>query len=327
MIKKKVNGVQVVGMEADDLKYTHERVDFRVTDKNKILGIARFDSMKDYIDFFDNDVTKGSKEGRCSTNPKGYCGEIDDGKDDKHTKWVFGKYEGFNSAELVRKTALEGKCPRSVNTYVKRFRKELEAQGLYELPQEEISCKKQRVWCDDGAELDIDAVMSGDPDYWVKTLRNGKYRVVRLVVNYSASFNNNATTFAKTLAMTYVTAEIIEQLGYGVEIYATACCRSPYSNSLEEQATLFPLKRTQEPLDIQRMGFVGVVGFFRYYTFANENELFGNFNGSCRLASKEMQAFLGADVYITTSWSQGDQALVVRKAIEKITGKELSNGK
>ena len=334
---KLISKPPINGKEDNKPTYIHDSVKLRMLeintnqwgDKlkkpvNHVLACKEFKNMSDFIDFYKN-LPEDAFDGRSSRHTKGYADKVNRYKtSERSKKWTFGKIAGFSDPNEVTEKAMSGKCPRIVKNYIKKYKNKLEEQGLYNLPNEDVSCKKKRVWTDDGAELDIDAVMSGDPNYWVTSRRDGKYRVVRLVVNYSASWKNDQKTFAKTIAMMYVTAELIEQLGYGVEIYASDVCWSHENKNVDERAFLIPLKKVQEPLDIERLGFIGAVGFFRYHSFAVANELFGYFNGRCMQATQEMQDFMGADVYITTSWgadnSTEKQALNITKAIDKLKG-------
>jgi hypothetical protein len=300
-----------------DMQYIHEKVEFRITDSNKVLAKAQFDDMDDFMSFYDNEVSTATMEGRASDHPKGYCGQI---KPRGESAWTFGTYKGFDNADDLKDKCLSGQSPKAIKRYIKKFREELKQDGLYHLPDEVVSCKRRRVWTDEGADLDIDAVMSGDPNYWVNVKRDGKFRIVRLVVNYSASGGNDEKTFAKTIASALVTAEIIETLGYGVEIYGASACRTRYQKHIDERVMLMPLKRCTEVLDMERLGYVGSVGHFRYFGFGIEGELFGDWNGSASHVSTELQDYMGADVYISTSWGENDkQSLLIRKAIEKLT--------
>ena len=165
--------------------------------------------------------------------------------------------------------------------------------------------------------------MCGDTEYWRTTRRDGQYRVVRLVINFAMSGDNKADSFAKLLAMTYVTAEILDAKGYGLEIYGMFNCHTNMSKTpyLNEQCIMIPLKKAQEGLDIERIGVVGIVGFFRHVTWIIGNNLFGYFNGSARKVTDAMQAFSGADILIENTWIRGDetrQVMNISKALESL---------
>lgn len=306
-----------------DKVYLHDSVDVRVVHKEsgsecdpRMLMLREFNNVAEIVDFVDN--CPKDAYGRSESHGKGYASDVSD--DDPN--WRFGTYK---TLERTRKALEEGRCSKLVKDYIEQYRDKLKADGLYDTPDElKDSVKRRRVWREEGAELDIDAVMSGDPNYWVKTVRNGKMRIVRLVVNYSFSGGNNASESSKLLALCYCVAEILESLGYGVEIYGGQFCHSPYTFKAEgnrhEQGSIVPLKTVQQPLDLQRIGSASVTGLFRYFGFVMDNELFGNFNGRCLAPSKEWLAYIGCDVLVDTSWSRGDQTTKVKKIIDRLKG-------
>ena len=203
------------------------------------------------------------------------------------------------------------------------YRDKINAENIHDLQDSVQSIKRVTRFTDDGAELDIDRVMCGDTEYWRTTRRDGKYRVVRLVINFAMSYNNKADSFAKLLAMTYVTAEILDAKGYGLEIYGmfNSHTRTGWESYLNEQCIMIPLKKTQEGLDIERIGVVGIVGFFRHVSWIIANNLFGYFNGTARQVTDEMKAFSGADVLVENTWTRGDtakQVMNISKALESL---------
>tara|TARA_R100000458_G_C8273211_1_gene248061 strand:+ start:813 stop:1769 length:957 start_codon:yes stop_codon:yes gene_type:complete len=235
-------------------------------------------------------------------------------------EWTFGKLKGYNNKASVRDCIDKGKAHPKVMTYINKYRRELQEDGLYDVPDEMKSVKRKRRWSEDGGELDIDRVMTGDPNYWVTSSRDGKQRIVNIGVNYSMSSDNNSTQFPRLLAMAFCTAEIVERLGYGVEITGI---RANYStsgwNSSWERGFTFPLKKSQEPLDINRIGSISLVGFFRYYSFLIGNILYKDGCGRCTETSDDMTAFAGADIVVENKWlSNGKQEHYVKKALARI---------
>ena len=303
--------------------YLHDSVDVRVVRKEdgdkgspRMLMLREWKNIAEIVDFAD----KCPKDayGRNSDHKKGYGTSVD--ADDK--RWRFGTYK---TLERTRIALQKGKCSKEVSDYIDEYRDKLKADGLYDTPDElKDSVKRRRVWREEGAELDIDAVMSGDPNYWVKTVRNGKMKIVRLVVNWAFSGGNSASESAKLLALCYCVAEILEQLGYGVEIYGGQYCYSPHcfpaKGNRHEQGSIVPLKTVQQPLDLQRIGSASITGLFRYFGFVMDNELFGDFNGRCMSPSKEWLAYIGCDVLVDTSWSRGSQTTKVKKIIDRLKG-------
>ena len=233
-------------------------------------------------------------------------------------RWTFGKLSGYDNEQAVRDCAEKGKAHPRVMTYINKYRQELQEDGLYDVPDEMKSVKRKRRWSEDGGELDIDRVMTGDPNYWVTSRRDGQQRIVNVGINYSMSADNSATQFPRLLAMAFCTAEIIERLGYGVEITAIRT-NYPAGISNWERGFTFPLKKSQEPLDINRIGSISLVGFFRYFSFFVGNVLYKDGCGRCMETSDEMTSFAGADIVIENKWlNTGKQEYYVKKALAKI---------
>lgn len=304
--------------------YIHDSVDVRVVHKNdgkkcdpRMLMLREWTNISEIIDFVDNCPLDAF--GRDDNHEKGYATDVDA---NVNKSWRYGN---FRTLKRTRKALEQGRCSNLVKDYIEEYRKKLKADGLYDTPDElKDSVKRRRVWSEEGAELDIDAVMSGDPNYWVKTVRNGKMRIVRLVVNWSFSGGNSSSESSKLLALCYCVAEVLERLGYGVEIYGAQYCWAPHTFQADgdkhEQGSIVPLKTVQQPLDLQRIGSASITGLFRYFGFVMDNELFGNFNGRCVSPSKEWLAYIGTDVLIDTSWSRGNQTTKVKKIIDRLKG-------
>ena len=240
-------------------------------------------------------------------------------------EWAFGTDKESDTSEKTDKLLEDGRSAKAVTKIIRKTLKDIRLAGVDKMLNERFeSVKRKRVWCEDGSELDIDRIMTGDPDHWIKTKRNGKKRVINIGINTSASWNNGSSVFAKNVALAYVTAEALENLGYGVRI--TAINTSYYydggngNSSRDETATTFPLKRATEPVDIERVGSIGLKSMLRYYGFVTDVLIHRQNCGYCREMSDEMKGFLNLDILVSTSWSHGnaqDQARKVSRVIEK----------
>ena len=243
----------------------------------------------------------------------------------RDSSWAFGDNKESNNADKVDNLLRDGRATKSVQRIIRKTIKDVKLEGIDTMLTERFeSVKRKRVWSDDGSELDIDRVMCGDPNHWVKSKRNGKKRVIRIGVNMSASAGNKAKTFGQNVALAYLASEQLETLGYGVEIVALSCAYASGRNNLnmndDENAYTFPLKRSTEPTDINRIGSIGLPSLLRYYGFRVSSALFRQDNGICMATSKEMKGFLNIDVLIETTWSMEakEQATRIMKNISQI---------
>ena len=246
--------------------------------------------------------------------------------------WTFGTTaveHQMDTHDAIHTAIEEGRTLPNLAEEVDRYRKIIVEDMMESVKTEEHNVKRRRVWAEDGAALDIDRVMCGDPDYWVKTQRNGVQRVVRICINVSASGGNSESTFVRTLALSYVTAEMLERMGHGVEIHMVCSAHKMGHNSryqtvknLDEEAVVVPVKKSQEPLDINRIGFGAMPGYLRAVIpsiVCGVEKTNVCFNGTCSVTSKEMQELLGSDVLIETMWGSGRQKREVRKFLEDLS--------
>ena len=240
--------------------------------------------------------------------------------------WTFGKAQESDNSTKTDKLIEDGKTTSGVRRIIRKTIKDIRLSGIDKMLNERFeSVKRKRVWGEDGAELDMDRIMTGDPDYWIKYKRNGKKRVVKIGINVSMSHKNGSSVFAKNVALAYITAETLESLGYGVQIVAVNS--SFYTRGgnhgvrgQDETATTFPLKRTEELVDIERVGSIGLTSMLRYYGFITDAFIHRQSNGVCYTMSDEMKGFLNIDILVSTSWSTGDasqQARKISRVIEK----------
>ncbi len=248
---------------------------------------------------------------------KHYSSIVEDGDE-----WAFGKAKESDCASKTDKLLEDGRSTSGVRRIIRKTLKDIRLAGVDKMLNERFeSVKRKRVWSEDGAELDIDRIMTGDPQHWVNTKRNGKKRVIKIAVNGSMSWNNGSGAFAKNVALAYVTAEALENLGYGVEI-VTLMSSWCLTNDLgqDENAMVFDLKKSSEPVDVERVGSIGLPSLLRYYTFIARDFIFRQDNGNCRKTSDEMKGFLGIDILVENSWSMGGtvgQAQRITRAIDE----------
>ena len=161
-------------------------------------------------------------------------------------KWTFGKSKESDNVPKVDKLLEMGKSTRIVRNAIKKAKAEVKLAGLdSQLAENFVSCKRKRRFTDDAGEVDIDRAICYDDRPFVVTKREGKKRTIRIGVNLTASWGNDIKAFAKTIALAYVTAESLENLGYGVEIKAIQQVQSgaKYGVGRDEVAQTFPLKR------------------------------------------------------------------------------------
>lgn len=183
----------------------------------------------------------------------------------KQDDWTYGSE--FPNKKSLDEALFKGKSSKKIMDYIQKFRDKVEGTERYQqLLKKSRSIKRRRVFAVEGAELDIDRVMCGDPDHWQQVMKGRQSNIVKINIDYCLSCGNSSEEFCKIAALGILAANMIEQAGYSVEITGTAISRDLTSEFYEAGISLV-LKEAKEPLDIQRISTVGIVGTFRLYTF------------------------------------------------------------
>ena len=218
-------------------------VDYEYSAKDEIVCLE-FNSAEDYIE-------------ACLTND---VHKIHD------KEWAYGSVG--NREQLIENLTI-GKATKKVTDFFNHYREEVENKiDVSSYLGRGLSSKRVRRRSDDGDELNIDRVMTNRDDYWDVMVRDNKRKNVRIGINFSLSCINDEMEFARLGATASVLADILTKMGNAVEIHATYCCR--YSGGMvgvNEFVVLFPVKRSHEVLDLQRVMSIATNGILRDLLF------------------------------------------------------------
>lgn len=188
--------------------------------------------------------------------------------------WTYGSVK---TREKLIENLTIGKSSKKVRDFFEKYREEVENQlDISSYLGRGLSSKRVRRCSDDGDELNIDKVMVNRDDYWDKMVRDNKRRNVRIGINFSLSHQNDEMEFARLGATASVLADVLTRMGNAVEIHATYCCQ--YEGSLpgvREFVVLFPVKRSHEVLDLQRIMSIATNGILRDLLFQMKRGVFG----------------------------------------------------
>ena len=184
--------------------------------------------------------------------------------------------------------------------------------ALGELTARMPSARKRRRFRDEGAELNVDRLMSGAPDHWERRERGARRLCVKLGLNVEISCGNAESAFVRLAARTAAAADLLERLGYAVELHAIAGVRSPHGlEGVHEYALHAPVKRADEPLDVGRVLCLGLPGLVRWCVFGmQERDGTKSPYGLCYPLSQETRALIGVDAILGRDWKveTGDQS-------------------
>jgi len=235
--------------------------------------------------------------------------------------WQFGSDIEANTQEKTYSLLRAGKGLSSVRKLSRKYREELQNSDLGEIVNRTKSVKRVRRYNDFDGNLDFDRVMSGNTDYWEKMRRDGQAQVVRIGINYSLSAGNNINSFSRIVGLSAIFAELLEELGYGVEIYGSSLYQNHKKPSKKRKKWLgimFPIKSATEPLDFDRIYSLGLPGLLRDCEFRTEQYIFGCHGGRCSSPPQDMLKFADVDVLITKSWTSGNQVEKIIQVIENL---------
>jgi hypothetical protein len=289
--------------------------DFEI-DSRKLYANKEFESIDNLIDFNDE-----------------VWGKINHSKED----WACGGSDvECNTFSKSHDLLIAGDCTNDLSARIEKLRAELELSGLYDLPQGFKSCKRRRVFSDNGDEIDIDRYLADDDDQWQTTKRDGKKEFVTLGINVGMSHGNSADDFAQNSALAYCTAEILEVMGYGVEIKITASghgsCNGTYLENCynilaedggvidrydSETAVTFTCKQFSEPLDLRAIASSAIPALFRRYVFHAFKTIFGGL-GNAKETSKRQLDLIGINILIANQWRDGEQINFVEKILQDL---------
>ena len=210
-------------------------------DQNNVA--FRVDSLSEAVRFFD-------------TAPKdvgdsGYGRRGDDKRSshkDSEDEWSGGAWE------VVREQALRG-WPEGVDKV---------GQLVADIAHlTNFADKPGLVLGEDGAEIDIDRYLQGEPDCWNAwdAKPNAPVQRITCVISYHAGINTEVMRM--TGATAAAVADSMEQAGIRTELWAMAAIATQ-----KNYALLVPLKRTQDPLIMDNVAFgMAHPGMFRRITF------------------------------------------------------------
>ena len=237
-------------------------------------------------------------------------------------KWVYSENIECDTREKSFALLRSGRGLSSIRKLSRKYRQELENSDLSEIIHTTKSIKRTRRFNDFDGNLDFDRVMVGNPDYWEKIKRDGDAKIVRIGINYALANTNTIHSFSRIVGLSAIFAEILENLGYGVEIYGS----SFYENDRKKPRTmrkqwlgcLFPVKLANEPLDFDRIYSLGLPALLRDAEFHVEHHFYNEFGGFAYSPSPELLSLTNIDVLVTKSWTNGKESEKIMQAIEKL---------
>lgn len=130
---------------------------------------------------------------------------------------------------------------------------------------------RRRKFADQGDELDMDKVYSGQLDTcWSKTERvefDKEHNMVTLLVDNGANWNIGATETFWTSAIVCRLIKELEAAGKSVRLVLLSHGNNPFTGSRKDIVTCAIVKETNERMNMEKIAGMTNLGFFRTLTF------------------------------------------------------------
>ena len=267
--------------------------------KEKITTIFNFSSIGEFLDTAEKSEYDGNKG--------------------KTGGWAFSENAECNTKTKSYKLLRAGRGLSTVRKLSKKYRHEFENSELADIMNRVQNIKRKRKFNDFDGNLDFDRVMSGNPEYWDKVQRSCQSKVVRIGINFCLSFGNKIDDFSRIVALSAVFAEILENLGYGVEIYGSGMYQKHAGDKGKKfRGILFPVKSVTERLDFDRIYSLGLTGLLRDAHFRAEITEFGYYGGRAEDIPQDVIKLADIDVLITKSWTGENQTEKIIQVIKEL---------
>jgi hypothetical protein len=152
-----------------------------------------------------------------------------------------------------------------------------------------------------------------------------------LSIKFSLSCGNSEKEFVKVVAMGIATCRVLESLGFATEILATEIVAGSQRDGRTDWfGSVFPLKKSGERFDPQKISVVSYPGFLRDFSFVAADVAQegggvrgvgkGNGYGCCYEYPDELLDVLGCQASLEISWARNEssQKEFLRSVLEKI---------
>ena len=248
---------------------------YRDYEKDRINEFYEFDSIPHLVDTVEMLHDKEDLKNKMNDDHSRYHYEGED-------EWTYGTE--FRNRIQTKEALLECKVSEKMWKTIDFLRDSLLAdEDIKRLMEKAPSIKRHRKFGLSGDELDIDRVLSGDPQHWQYTTRGKQSNVIRIGLNIAVSSGNEEGVFLQMAAIASVASDLAYKAGAAVEFIMVAFSRNTYrqadnpyvtskGNKIGEMSKSFSgalatIKKAEEPFSIERVASLGIPGLFRHYIF------------------------------------------------------------
>jgi hypothetical protein len=272
---------------------------------------AEFPSLFDFIEM----VEEGRKPEYGWENMEYY----DQGTD----SWTYGTHT--NNIEKTKEALYYCNPPQPILDRIEELRTATSnLHSIQQLAMKARSIKRRRVFAESGDDLDIDRILCGDPEHWSRMTKGRSNNVVRLWVNFSVSCGNGEDNMYKLAATIAVASDLLTKAGFAVEVLACEIAKDAIQGQKGGfNGVIFPLKRAEDPLEINKIACIGIPGLFRAYAFTATSNIYSKGPASGLgmnvEVNKSVKEFYDFKHLITLNWTEGEQALKLGQLLEDVS--------
>lgn len=244
--------------------------------------------------------------------------------------WTWGTE--FKGLDETYNALRNGECSQKTLKHIEEYRNVLlNMDGIDDMMRRAETFKRRRKFSESGSELDIDRVLSGDPEHWQSMTRGKKQNVIRLGVNFSVTCGHTEKQLNRLGALTTVAVDMLQRCGLAVEVVGLCVAHNITEDKLcgeMEQGFTCTLKSSQEKLDVSRIACIGIPGLYRAFGFATwSNYLEGKPTsglGYGYTTSKSCKELLNIKHLLEVKWvKNGSEKAFLTDLLKSVTQKEL----
>jgi hypothetical protein len=217
--------------------------------------------------------------------------------------WYFGSY--LQSVEANQEACVSGRVPEPIWEEYLRVRDKLQPV-MDDFIHLGVSTRRRRVYAEEGSELNLDRLAVHDPSCWERRKRGAKKQLIVLGIQYGYVAGAGEKVFVKNAAAAAAASDVLERLGYAVEIVGVSWGTLTYAQTKWDKWSMIntvTIKRSTEPLDPQNVLIIGLPAVSRVFEFGVWDAYAkSGWNMHCPPLTKEQEEMIGIDAFIGQKW-------------------------
>lgn len=243
------------------LNYIYEQFE---NENKEDCDLSYFDSINDVINTVEDGYTNLNWKNQGHENGLRYDNKID--------RWTWGEvyYENL----VKTKTMLRNGDISDIHfSKIKNMLEEIQRTPEYR--ERTLFTRKLRrtVYKEEGDELSIDRLMSGNPEHWSKVEKSNEKPLYKICINGSLNSCSNKDEFLNIAAVAYIISTIKNLENKSTEIDLMFKTKDG-SDKLDYSYIIIKLKHANESIDMKKICVPVIQGVHRGYHFAIKTNIY-----------------------------------------------------